>query len=61
MADKDPETKYFNSRTRKLKWRCGYCPKRYALNGGTRIIKLHLSSCHQIIDRSRRVLTNKKR
>ena len=61
MPNKDPKTKYFNPRTRKLEQRCGYCPKRYALNRGTRVIKAHLNACHQITDKSRRTTTNKKR
>jgi hypothetical protein len=42
MPDVDPETKYWSKINGQLEWRCKYCPKRYALNGGTRCMKSHL-------------------
>lgn len=51
MPDVDIETKYFNS-TDKPEWRCRYCSKRYAINGGTRLIKLHLTGNHGISELS---------
>jgi hypothetical protein len=41
MPDIDSGTKYY-SITNKLEWRCKYCSKRYTLNGGTRLIKVHI-------------------
>ena len=60
MPDEDPETKYYNRKTGSLEWRCKYCPKKYALNGGTRILKAHLCSTHGINDQSPREITNQK-
>jgi hypothetical protein len=54
MPDTDPESLYYHPQTTKLQWRCKYCPKRYALNGGTRVIKLHLIATHQISESSPR-------
>lgn len=51
MPDVDIETKYFNS-TKKPEWRCRYCSKRYAINGGTRLIKVHLTASHGISELS---------
>ena len=45
MLDIDIKTKYFNS-SNWLEWRCRYYSKRYAINGGTRVIKLHLTGTH---------------
>jgi hypothetical protein len=42
MPDKDPETVYKNSITSKEEWRCRYCPKTYALSGGTAAPTAHL-------------------
>jgi hypothetical protein len=53
MPDTDIETKYFNSSNR-LEWRCRYCSKRYAINGGTRLIKWHLTRTHGISELSLR-------
>lgn len=53
MPDIDIGTKYYNT-TNKLEWRCRYCTKRYTINGGTRLIKLHLKSAHDISERSAR-------
>jgi hypothetical protein len=61
MPDEDPETKYYNWKTGSLEWRCQYCPKKYALNGGTRILKAHLRSTHGINDQSPREITHQKR
>ena len=61
MPNEDPETTYWHYRTRKPEWRCRYCNKHYALNGGTRIIKAHLKGSHSITDQSPREVTTKKR
>jgi hypothetical protein len=53
MPDMDIGTKYYNT-TNKLEWRCRYCTKRYTINGGTRLIKLHLKSTHDISELSAR-------
>lgn len=64
MPDSNIEFLYYHLITRKLKWRCKHCPKRHALKGGTRVIKLHLglhgiseSSPHQkrLIQRQRTI------
>lgn len=44
MVDPDPETRYFNTNTGALEWRCKYCPKVYDLNGGTAVITDHLTA-----------------
>jgi hypothetical protein len=54
MPDSDAEALYNHPTTGKLEWRCRYCVKRYALNGGTRVIKLHLVSAHDISESSPR-------
>jgi hypothetical protein len=54
MPDSDVEALYYHPITRKLEWRCKYCSKRYTLNGGTRVIKLHLISAHEILETSPR-------
>ena len=54
MPDIDPESLYYHPKTTKLEWRCKYCPKRYALNGGTRLIKQHLITAHHISESSSR-------
>lgn len=62
MPDSDPETKYYSSRNRnQLEWRCRYCSKRYALNGGTRLIRAHLRHSHEITQDSPRADKFKKR
>ena len=48
MPNEDPDTKYYNTRKGSLEWRCKYCPKTYALNGGTKILKAHLFNHHGI-------------
>ena len=53
MPDIDIGTKYYSS-TNKLEWRCKYCSKRYTLNGGTRLIKVHLKADHDISELSTR-------
>jgi hypothetical protein len=45
----------------KLEWRCKYCSKRYILNGGTRLIKIHLKSDHDISELSVRQERSLKR
>jgi hypothetical protein len=50
MPDLDTETLYYHPTTGKLEWRCKYCSKRYALNGGTRVIKQHLISAYDILE-----------
>ena len=54
MPDSDAEALYHHPTTRKLEWRCRYCAKRYTLNGGTRVIKLHLISAYDISESSPR-------
>jgi hypothetical protein len=54
MPDLDTEALYYHPTTRKLEWRCKYCPKRYTINGGTRLIKQHLVVAHDISERSPR-------
>ena len=54
MPDSDIESLYYYPGTTKLEWRCKYCPKRYTINGGTRVIKSHLSSTHGIAENSPR-------
>ena len=54
MPDSDVEALYHHPTTGKLEWRCRYCVKRYALNGGTRVIKLHLVSAYDISESSPR-------
>jgi len=61
MPDVDPETKYRSKINGQLEWRCKYCPKRYALNGGTRCMKSHLQACHDIYHDSPRAEKVKKR
>ena len=61
MPDVDPETKYYNPKTKAPKWRCKYCPKRYSLNGGTRIITAYLFNKHEISDNTRKDISTKKR
>jgi hypothetical protein len=53
MPDIDIGTKYYST-TNKLEWRCKYCSKRYAINGGTRLIKVHLKVDHDISELSTR-------
>src|SRR4030088_2981439 len=47
MPNSNPETKYY-SKANRLKWKCKYCSKKYALNGGTRCMKSHLKDIHDI-------------
>jgi hypothetical protein len=54
MPDADVEAVYRHPTTGKLEWRYRYCVKRYALNSGTRVIKLHLVSAHDISESSPR-------
>jgi hypothetical protein len=54
MPDSDAEALYNHPTTGKLEWRCRYCVKKYALNSGTRVIKLHLISAHDISESSPR-------
>jgi hypothetical protein len=54
MPNSNIESLYYHPGTTKLEWRCKYCPKRYTINGGTRVIKLHLTSVHGIIENSPR-------
>jgi hypothetical protein len=54
MPDSDTETLYYHPTTAKLEWRCKYCPKRYTLNGGTRLIKQHLIAAHETSESSPR-------
>jgi BED zinc finger len=54
MPDVDPESLYYHPTTAKLEWRCRYCSKRYALNGGTRLMKQHLIAAHEISESSPR-------
>jgi hypothetical protein len=54
MPDLDPETLYYHPTTTKLEWRCKYCPKKYAINGGTRLMKQHLITAHEISEGSSR-------
>jgi hypothetical protein len=60
MPDIDIGTKYYST-TSKLEWRCKYCSKRYTLNGGTRLIKLHLKKDHDISELSTRQERSLKR
>ena len=53
MPDVDIGTKYFST-TNKLEWRCKYCSKKYAVNGGTRLIKVHLKADHDVSELSAR-------
>jgi hypothetical protein len=53
MPDSNIETKYFSS-TNRPEWRCRYCSKKYATNGGTRQIKAHLTEIHGISELSLR-------
>ena len=54
MLDIDPETLYYHLTIAKLKWRCKYYSKRYALNGGTRLMKQHLILAYEISESSPR-------
>src|SRR4030081_1248553 len=47
MLNSNLETKYY-FKANQLEWRCKYCPKKYALNGGTHCIKSHLKDIHDI-------------
>ena len=60
MPDTDIGTKYYST-TNKLEWRCKYCSKRYAINGGTRLIKVHLKADHDISELSTRQERSMKR
>ena len=61
MPDPNIEIKYYSKSNNQLEWRCKYCPKRYAINGGTRCIKLHLKSVHNTTKDSPRNERSKKR
>jgi hypothetical protein len=41
MPDENPEKRYYDD-DGELEWRCKYCPKTYALSGGTAVIMDHL-------------------
>jgi hypothetical protein len=56
MPDSDAETLYYHPTTGKLEWRCQYCPKRYNLNGDTRIVKQHLILVYTMLEDSPRQL-----
>jgi hypothetical protein len=60
MPNSNPETKYY-SKANRLEWRYKYCPKKYALNRGTRCIKSHLKDIHDISKDSLREEKAKKR
>jgi hypothetical protein len=60
MPDADASTQYFSAANR-LEWRCKYCSKRYLLNGGTRLIKVHLQANHNISELSLRQERARKR
>ena len=60
MPDIDIGTKYYST-SNKVEWRCKYCSKRYAINGGTRLIKAHLKADHNISELSVRQERSKKR
>jgi hypothetical protein len=61
MPSEDRDFKYYSSKTKKPEWRCKYCSKTYALNGGTAIIKTHLLDKHQIQNTTPRATTAQKR
>jgi BED zinc finger len=61
MPDLDIETKYYSKTNNQLEWRCKYCLKRYALNGGTRCIKSHLKTIHNVSEDSPREERAKQR
>jgi hypothetical protein len=61
MPNKDPNTKYFNAKTKALEWRCRYCNQRYALNGGTWVLMNHLSKEHDITGITRKEASKGKR
>jgi hypothetical protein len=60
MPDEDPETKYYNS-SGKEEWRCKYCSKTYARNGGNSCIKRHLLEKHAKTEKSSRENISAKR
>jgi hypothetical protein len=53
MPAEDIETRYTSNNGKDL-WKCKYCTKTYATNGGTSVIKKHLSEKHHIGDLSQR-------
>ena len=61
MPDLNIKTKYYLTTNSQLKQRCKYCPKRYALNKGTRCIKSYLKTIHNISKDSPREERAKKR
>jgi hypothetical protein len=60
MPDEDPEAKYYNS-SGKEEWRCKYCSKTYAKNGGNTCIKRHLIEKHAKTKKSSRENISAKR
>jgi len=60
MPDKDMETHYTSNHGKDV-WRCKYCPKSYATNGGTTVIKSHLAGTHKIGQTSTRQVQIQKR
>jgi hypothetical protein len=54
MLDENPKSLYYHPITRKLEWRCKYYSKKYAINSGTRLIRLHLILVHNISEKSPR-------
>ena len=61
MLDLDIKTKYYSTTNSQLEWRCKYCPKRYALNGGTRYIKSYLKTIYNVSEDLPREERAKKR
>ena len=60
MPDEDLEAKYYNS-SGKEEWRCKYCSKTYATNGGNSCIKRHLLEKHVKTEKSSRENISAKR
>lgn len=60
MPDESAEAKYYNS-SGKEEWRCKYCSKTYATNGGNSCIKRHLLEKHAKTETSSRETISAKR
>ena len=60
IPDEDPEAKYYNN-SGKEEWRCKYCSKTYAKNGGNTCIKRHLFEKHAKTEKSSRENVSAKR
>ena len=60
MPDEDIETRYTSNHGKDV-WRYKYCPKSYATNGRTTVIKSHLAGTHQIGQTSTRQAQVQKR